>query len=199
MRGLMVVVVVAACGFDPRTTPLDAPNDPDAPTTPDDAPVGPWGSAAILLDNGGNAHDPTLTGDMLELYFDDGLDIYTTSRASTDQPFGTPTLESTLSSTSIEVTPELSYDGLTVYWSSDKNPGDGDTNIWMSTRASTAVEWATPAQVPQLSFDHMNDAAATPSANGLSLVENYDEQIGNIDIYEATRTTTSAPWGMPMP
>ncbi len=202
MRGLMVVVVVAACGFNPRTAFLDSgvPNDPDA-TTPGDAPLAPWGSAALLFDNGGAAHNPTLTGDMLELYFDNGLDIYTTTRTSTDQPFGAATLESTLSSTSLELTPELSYDGLTVYFSSDHNPGDGDTNIWMSTRTSTTDEWATPTQVSQLSSDHTNDAAATPSANSLSIVENYDEPANNvnIDIYESTRTTTSAVWGTPMP
>ena len=67
MRGLMVVVVVAACGFDPRTAPLDARvNDPDA-NAPGDTPLAPWGSATLLFDDSRGDHDPTLTGDMLQL------------------------------------------------------------------------------------------------------------------------------------
>ena len=197
-----MMVVAAACGFSPSTILVDAstPGDHDASSPPDEgpsgAPLGPWGSATVLYDDGGGDFHPTLTGDMLELYFDGVQDIWVATRATVDDVFPEATDETTLSSTSVEITPELSYDGLTMYFSSTHNPANGDSNIWMSTRASTADEWSEPAEVAPLSYFAIDDAAATPSADGRALVENYDEQ-DNAHISESTRATTSALWGTP--
>src|SRR5689334_18078295 len=96
---------------------LDAPIDMfgndavDASTT--------WGTPDAQF-AGGDDDDPTLPSDMLEMYFNRNTDIYVTTRADLASAWATPTLVTQLSSASAETTPEISYDGLTIWFASDR-------------------------------------------------------------------------------
>ena len=70
----------------------DAP-EPDAATF-DAAPLGPFANVTPLssLDTLGNEDDPTLTGDLLEIYFDRGGDIWYSTRASVADAWQLPLL-----------------------------------------------------------------------------------------------------------
>src|SRR5690349_20008434 len=112
---VVACMLFAGCAFHHGEASHDASMPdvlvPDAP--PDGAmPLGPWGLPTALFPGGGD-DDPTLTGDLLELYFNRNSDIYTSTRASVTDAWGTPALVTELSTVYNETTPEITYDGLT--------------------------------------------------------------------------------------
>lgn len=202
MRRVVVGVVAAGCSFShgaavPSTPPGDASDGPassDAPDAPpsDAAPLGPWG-APIAIFNAVGDDDPTLTGDLLELYFNRNADIYLATRTAIGQPWSVPAVVTELSSVANETTPEVSYDGLTMYLASDRIGTFGNDDIWVSTRALRTDAWGAPVHVDALSTT-AEDAASAPSANGLDIVLTSGSS-GNYDLYRGKRASTSAPWG----
>jgi len=186
MRWRLWLVAVAGCGFQPPAAALSV----DAPVVAAD-----WGAPTALFPGSGD-DDPTLTGDLLEIVFNRADDIYHAVRASADVPFGQPSRVAELSTASVETTPEMSYDGLTIYLSSNRPGGKGNNDIWVSTRTSVAMPWSPPSHVDALSTTG-NDTASAPSADGLAIVMNTNVT-GNYDIYEATRAATSTAWPTPV-
>ncbi len=101
-----------------------------------------------------------------------GVDIY----ASTLQPdgtFGPAQLVFEVSSKYNDQNPSISRDGLEMYFTSDRpgstpnpdsgisgQPGQPSVDIWVSTRASTADPWGTPANL-----DAVNQALGGPAIN----------------------------------
>ncbi|QQR89961.1 MAG: PD40 domain-containing protein [Myxococcales bacterium] len=84
----------------------------------------------------------TLSRDGLSVYFNSqrsgGLgmaDIYTASRTSRSEAFSAPVAVPGVNSSGIDATPALSADGLTLYFASDRPGGQGDVDLWMSTRS----------------------------------------------------------------
>jgi hypothetical protein len=146
--------------------------------------------------------DPTLTQDMLEIYFNSnrnggtgGGDIWWSTRASLSDPWTSPVEASELNSLEDESTPEISGDGLTIYFSSKRPGGLGSYDIWMSTRFSRSASWESPQLVLELNSSE-TDSAAMALDSGLMLIM-YSSRggTGNSDLYLATRTSTAEPWG----
>ena len=110
--------------------------------------------------------DPSPTGDLLEPYVDSDRpgagaamgDIWVARRGSTADPFGAPALVTELASTADDTTPEVSADGLTMYFSSDRSSA-GDRDIYITTRPDRGSSWATPQRV-----DELRPRAATTTA-----------------------------------
>jgi hypothetical protein len=170
-------------------------NAPPLPGAPADGPqvvMYPWGTPTSVLTPMGD-HDPTLTDDMLELYVTRSSDIYVARRATTDDSFGTPVLVSELSSPEDEATPEITGDGLVIYFSSHRTPGMED--VWTANRPSRSSPWSPPARVAQLSSAGI-DEAATPSADGYALVLDSSRD-GTHEIYETLHPLPSDPWYVP--
>jgi Tol biopolymer transport system component len=102
----------------------------------------------------------------------------------------------------IEVGPNLSADGLTLYFVSDRPGGhSGSAELWMSTRATTLDPWQTPVNVgPPIN----SQSAASPSISSDGLELFFDNGLrvrpggqGSGDIWYARRPTTSSPWNEP--
>lgn len=201
MRWVLVGALLTACGFrhGAQSNGIDASDGPSVDATPDAPPdayvPGPWGAPSLLF-NGGADDDPTLTGDMLELYFNRNADIYVATRSATDQPWSTPTVVNELSTQFNETTPEITYDGLTIYLASTRPGGDGADDIYVATRATRGDTWSTPVQVPELSTS-AEDGGAAPTSDLLDLVMFTNPTTVNADIYHARRATPTAPWGAP--
>jgi hypothetical protein len=202
MRGL-IAGSLGGCFNPPPALPDAPPDGPrfDSPWGPGDVwdgpkqvVFGPWSPPMPVLTAMGD-DDPTLTEDMLEMYFNRSSDIYVAKRATTADPFGTPTRVDELSSTSPETTPEITYDGLTIYFASRRTPTLGVEDIWMATRASRTAAWNTPVHVTELSSSGF-DGAATRDANGLAFVL-YSDRSGTLEIYESFRNSTANPFPAP--
>jgi hypothetical protein len=171
---------------------------------PADAPValGPFDPPQPIteLDAAGQNDDPSLTGDQLEIIFCRTLiagngDIWHATRASVTDPFGTPTAVTELNASGNENTPDISADGLTIYFSSDRG---GNVDVWTSTRTTRQDAWGPPSTIVELSSVRQ-DVGLHVTSDGLRAVLNRDPGGSSIwDLFLATRPTTTAAWGAPV-
>ncbi|HEX5059818.1 MAG TPA: hypothetical protein VFV99_10690 [Kofleriaceae bacterium] len=208
MGRLVLTLVVCGCSFDHGKSLDDAqlPDDDmmvidteiDGPAT-----FGPWSPPMKfpeLTDTGTVLDDPTLTDDLLEIYFDtDRLgddDIFFAKRAKTTDPWGPPTLVANINTTSRESDPELSPDGLTLYFSSDRGGGMGGDDIYMTKRTSRTAAWMTETRVTSLNSAGSDDA---PTMDGTKQrVVFFSTRTGGAgggDLYEAK--ANGATWTTP--
>ncbi|HEU0030667.1 MAG TPA: hypothetical protein VFQ53_08540 [Kofleriaceae bacterium] len=137
-------------GRDTPPPPIDAI---DADVDIDAAPLGPWGAPQLVteLSSIANDDDPTLTGDLLEIYFAsdrvvaNSEDIYVATRPSASAAFGAPTLVAELSSAAFDSNVDVSADGLTITLTSNR---DGNFDLYIATRPDRQSAWSTPVLVP---------------------------------------------------
>jgi Tol biopolymer transport system component len=167
----------------------------------------PFGAPATVPEVASPSDDdekPTLTADMLEMYFlsdrSAGLgsgDVWMSTRANAADPWGSPTLNTVVSTTSRETSPAISADGLTLWVASDRPGGQGGLDIWVSTRTSDAGTWSTP--VPVTALNSPADEIPRPPGEH-SLVMPLSRRATASDPYQvfvAGRMSTSASWGAP--
>ncbi|XXT22008.1 hypothetical protein WME94_10645 [Sorangium sp. So ce429] len=116
-------------------------------------------AAVAELNSEAREEDPTLTGDLLEIYFmsdrDGNRDLFTSRRAALGSPWDAPRAVEELNSAEIEDTPSISGDGLRLWFFSAGDPA----GIWLATRASRDDPWGAPARV---------DAFAVPDSEVMS-------------------------------
>ena len=160
------------------------------------AALPPWSAPTPVPITPVGDDDPSLTGDMLELYFNRSNDIFVATRASTADAWGTPLAVAELNSTAAETTPEVSSDGLTIYFASARTPTLGGNDIWMATRASRSAAWGTPVHVTELSSAGADGA---PALAGPLAIAIDSDRAGTtmLDAYVATRATPGAAFGAP--
>ena len=205
----MLVLALGACriGFDelfPGAVPGDAVGG-DSGGGEDE--LGPFGMPIQHGMLGGNADDkhPSLTADQLEIYFDTTrgcgacYDVYMATRASLTSPWSTPVEVDSLINISPDYTPEVSPDGLTLWFASERSNPAGGSDIWVATRTARTQPWGTPTRETSLSTAGY-DSAPSLGDDGLTMTLTSDGAGGQAaDIYIATRATTTSPWSTPMP
>ena len=111
-------------------------------------------------------------------------------------------LSEAINTRSIEVGPNLSADGLTLYFVSDRPGGhSGTAELWMSTRTTPRDPWRTAVNVGAPVNSH---SAASPSisTDGLELFFDNGLRVrpgglGAGDIWFARRSTTASNWNEP--
>ena len=175
---------------------VDAAADAMVDAAPD-APVAPFMGAMpiglaqdpLVIDD-----DPTLTADLLELYFNRLGDVYVARRTAVGAAFSTPVRVNEVSSASDETRPEITGDGLYMLVASDRPGGVGGHDIWMSSRASRSAAWSIPVRVPELS-SAADDAGATPTDDKLAVVVSSQRDIVTGELYLSTRATTADAFG----
>lgn len=211
VRDTIALALLAGCSFTPLADRdagggADGPRPiADAAPVPDATVLGPWSTPTPIVLSPANAtdDDPSLTGDRLELYINTsrsgGPDIYVATRAATTEPWGTPERVPLVSSAQNEATPEVSSDGLTLYFASDRPGGAGDLDIWVSTRTARTEAWGAPTVVAELS-SAVHDACPATSASQLQLVMTSFRKppLTWSDIYVSTRTAPTMAWGTPV-
>jgi Tol biopolymer transport system component len=101
-----------------------------------------------------------------------------------------------VSSAANETTPEISADGLTLYFASDRAGGLGGHDIYVVTRANRTTPWSPPAHVAELS-SAANDSGSAPSATQLVIVMSSGRN-GAPDLFVANRASPTAAWGTPV-
>ncbi|MHC4073261.1 MAG: M56 family metallopeptidase [Planctomycetota bacterium] len=148
---------------------------------------------------------PDISADGLSLFFyflqpdgDWDWDIVVTTRATRVDDWGIPVnLGPVVNTSAIEVTPSVSSDGLSLYFGSNRPGGSGDSDIWITTRATTEEDWGTPVNLGPAVNNPAIDMQPSISSDGLSLYfgSNRANGLGDWDIWVATRTSMSDPWG----
>jgi Tol biopolymer transport system component len=129
------------------------------------------------------------------------FDIWVTTRATTDDDWGTPQkLGEPISTDFWDGVPSLSADGLSLYFCSGRPGGYGGLNdIWLSTRKTLRDSWGTPVVLGESINSSGWEWTSCLSADGLSLYFGSDRQggQGELDIWVTRRAAISEPWGEP--
>jgi hypothetical protein len=200
------LVALGACGFNINPgSSIDASVTSDADTGPDadadiDAPMidampdagGPAWSTPMQL-GFSNVSNPTLTGDLLQIWFEQNADIYHASRGSIFSPFGNATKVDALSMMGvIESTPEVAANGQSITFA--RLVGNNDLHI--STWDAGNGTWMTPIPLNDLNTgDH--EQAASISDDRRMLAMTRQPLSGSADIMFSTRASPSDPWSLP--
>lgn len=140
---------------------------------------------------------PTLTADLLEIYFMSARGgtrhLWASTRASLSEPWQAPHQVSELDTDSYEFTPSVSLDGLRLWLC----VGSAPTRVWFSTRASRSDPWNAPALladlVPPSGTQEVNSPSLDESETMLGVSLRGTGTAG-WDLYTATRASTDQAW-----
>ncbi|MHC4536482.1 MAG: TolB family protein [Planctomycetota bacterium] len=153
--------------------------------------------------------DSSISSDGLSLFFMSDRsggygerDIWFTTRETIESEWGVPmNLGPIVNGSSEDMAPDISADGLTLYFASNRSGGRGGFDIWATTRPTKDDLWEEPVNLGSNINSSFREFASTISADGLELyyTSNYPwGGIGADDLWVATRETTDKPWPIPV-
>lgn len=195
----------------PRDTAFDGRLDRALPDTGGDVasdlggvdPAAAFGTPTLVkeLSTTVGEDDPTLTGDMLEIYFNRGNDIWFSHRASVKVAWDPPQKAMELSSSSAETNPEMTFDGLTIFLASKRPHAEarGSYDIYIATRGQRGQPWSTPVPVPSLNGSGSDHPGPARDLLTMVVISDRAGSLGQHDLYVSTRTSTASAWGTPLP
>ena len=175
-------------------------------TTEDD-----WGSPVNLgsaINSSYKDSHPSISADGLSLYFRShkpegfgGADLWVSTRATISDSWGIPVnLGSTVNSSAHDSCPNISSDGLSLFFNSTRPGGYGSYDLWVASRESTHDEWGRPVNLG--SRVNSTDLEGSPniSSDGRTLFfQSYRPgEYGWIDIWVTMRETINSPWSEPV-
>jgi len=158
-------------------------------------------------------YDPSISADGLELYFNSyrsggfgNADIWVTTRKTKADPWGEPVnLGATINSPAHENAPNISADGLSLYFGSDRSGGGGGRDVWVTKRKTKSDPWGEPVNLGPSVNSPADEHGPSISSDGLSLYFSglWDDLkrsggLGQADIWLTTRKTVADPWGKPV-
>ena len=215
LAALAIALLIAGCSAIGNGNGDDSAGGDAAPGGGDGSPV-PGADAAVPLGPFSEPHlimglsdpaatdaDPSMTDDALELYFSSnragsaGTDIWLSKRDSTDADWGEAHLVNELNTADNELDPEVSFDGLTIYFNST-NPvagAQGAFDLFYSTRLTRDDPWSPPHLVPNVNSAE-SDMGAVMDAAQTTLVF-HRTGAHSLDLYMSTRGAPDADWQTP--
>jgi hypothetical protein len=131
--------------------------------------------------------------------------VTVSTRAQADFTFGEPTnLGPTVNSPSLDGTPNISADGLKMYFQSTRPGGLGYEDLWVSTRQSASEPWGSPVNLTTVNSAY-REAFPSVSADGLELYfsdyyygPDRPGGQGGQDLWMTSRTSLNDPWDTPI-
>jgi hypothetical protein len=150
--------------------------------------------------------NPTLTGDLLEIYFttkersdSGGGDVWVAKRSNRNDPFGTPGPVDGAATSKYETSSAISADGLTLWFGSDQSGGAGGIDIWFVERPNRESAWSSPSNMASLNTS-ADEIPRPPGQHGLvmPMASTKDTPSGSGDrvyqSYFAKRSNQGAPF-----
>lgn len=154
-----------------------------------------------------NDYDPSMSTDELELYLVSersggfgGRDLWVTTRASVSDLWAGPVnLGSTINTAYNECCPDISSDGLSLFFWSNRPGGSGGEDLWVTTREAVSGPWGPPVNLGPTVNSSAWDGGPCISTDGLALFffSTRSGGSGGMDLWVTRRTTVSEPWGSP--
>ncbi len=159
-------------------------------------------------------YDPSISADGLELYFQSNRsggfgdrDLYVVTRATTQDDWSEPmNLGPMLNTPGRDAGPEISSDGLSLYFNSNRPGGLGNYDLYVAMRQSPSEPWGPPVNLGPSVNTSADEINSTISSDGLSLFFSDGDALGTVarfggyggaDIWVAQRTSLSDAWGPP--
>jgi hypothetical protein len=163
---------------------------------------------AALASDDESDDDPSLTEDRRLLCFNSKReggqgheDIWCTTREQVDATWLSPQPQAELNSKERETGIALSLDGLSLWFSSDRDGGDGGLDVYTATRIARDASWSEPVRVPELSSDE-DDLVSSIDENGRTLLlarRARGDDDDDYDVVVAQRGAIDDPWQAPLP
>ena len=144
----------------------------------------PWSSPTNVgrpVNWGGGDNCPNISADGLSLYFGSSgargapgapgwYDLWLAARATTEDDWGAPkNLGPSVNSPLVDTAPSLSRSGLALFFCSDRTGGQGDYDIWMTSRVTKEHSWRPPVNLGPVVNSSALDGFPSISANGSTL------------------------------
>jgi Tol biopolymer transport system component len=151
------------------------------------------------LNTASSESDASLTEDELEIFFasdrSGNAEIWTARRTSPIDPWGEASLVAELADPETETDPEISPDGLHLFFSSFRG---GNNDVWESSRATRSSAWSAPVAIAELSSVEQECCVAI-SDDGLRVVLASNRlAAAETNLYAASRESLASPWGAPV-
>lgn len=148
---------------------------------------------------------PSISADELSIYFDSdrpggsGIwDIWVATRSAKDHAWGTPeNIGWSVNTWNTEAQPDISTDGLSLFFMSDRAGGYGGRDLWVATRRTPDDPWGTPVNLGPRVNSAGSEGQPNISADGLQLYFHSDRSGGLPDIWVTTRRTIDSAWETP--
>jgi Tol biopolymer transport system component len=179
-----------------------------------------WGDAVHLgpiINSPLNDWGPTISANGLELFFcsprEGGIagesrwDIWMTSRATKDSAWAEPVnLGTPVNTTFGDVSPCISGDNLSLFFTSDRPGGYGGADIWVTTRTSKDNPWSEAVNLGLIVNSPAYECFPSISPDGLTLFFtsgflSYPARRGGFggpDLWVTKRATKDNQWGEPV-
>jgi hypothetical protein len=153
-----------------------------------DAPSSRWQKPQLVMGLANGDQDPTLTGDLLELYFTRGTDVMFMTRADVNSPWSpVSTATFPMGAGTDDQGPELTAEGLFLLFTSDRGPGD-NYDIYYVARATRTGSWSMPEAITELNSNAGADRPGSTTTSGDRIVITSDRSGSTgLDLYEAIR------------
>ena len=163
----------------------------------------------INTDSGeGGSGGLSISADGLSLYFDSNrsggsgyADLWVATRITTDDDWDeSVNLGSVVNGSSQDVSPSISADGLSLYFSSNRPGAVGDMDLWVATRETTTDDWGQPSNLGPVVNSSAADYMSHISVDGLMLYFSSTRPggFGLRDLWMTTRATTGDDWSEPV-
>jgi hypothetical protein len=159
----------------------------------------PWAipvNLGSIVNSSSNEWTQSISADGLELYFSSwrpgGLgdaDLWITTRATIEDEWTAPVnLGPTINSSSDDVNPSISTDGLCLFFFSVRPGGYGSRDIWVTTRASRDDDWREPVNLgPPVNTSSMDQGASfSPDGSALFFCSNRPGGHGTLDLMQVS-------------
>ncbi|MEJ7597063.1 MAG: hypothetical protein WKG01_04060 [Kofleriaceae bacterium] len=196
------LVLLAGCGrfgFEPR------PDDVLDRCAAEHEELGSWSPPRLLAavnDPTTGDDDPVITADGRELFFTSARtgtlgqsDIWRSRRSDPSAPWEMPTHVPELSTASNENTLELSTDGLTMWFASDRPGTLGNEDLWFATRPDRESPWRQVTNEAELNTASL-ERGPSLFLEGRALLFHTGRTggPGKQDLWIAQRDEVGAPW-----
>jgi len=152
-------------------------------------------------------HSPSISADGLSLYFTRGLGgmasrLYVTRRTTKDDDWGAPVSVGAAVNNYQSTAPCISADDLELYFGSTRPGGQGQTDLWVTKRATVNHAWGAPVNLGPTINTSAGEGFPGISPDGLLLFFTSDpdrpDGFGGDDMYVTRRATRDDAWGPPM-
>jgi Tol biopolymer transport system component len=151
---------------------------------------------------------PSISADGLSVYFYSargggrgGGDIWVSSRTSTDSPWDyAVNLGSAVNSSAEDVSPNVSADGLSLMFASNRGGGHGSYDLYICTRTSHDAPWSAAVNLSPVINSAYLDVAPSLSPDGLTLFFHSirSSGYGTYDLYYSRRQSLDSQWSDPV-
>lgn len=173
------------------TDPSDATSETTSPCTTPGAFLAPTAVTGLPAP----AFSPSLSADRLTLYFASSGEIYTATRDSADSlDFSQVTALAAVNTGDNELTPQLSADGLRLYFTRGNDPG---RDIYVSTRLTTSDNFGSATLLGPVNTPYFTEMLPRESANGRELFFTSIRDANFFDVWVARRNNISDAYGSP--